>query len=105
MTLQFGHSSLTLASNRGLSCSSYRVVLVSGSSSAIVPPSSPPAAFVPPLLPLPPLSSLPQAAAPALSASAATAASALLRLNLIPTPSPRVSFRLVHVTYFRTVCR
>ncbi len=36
-TTQFGHSWLTCATNSGLSNDSYRVVCVSGSSSAIVP--------------------------------------------------------------------
>src|SRR6266700_6183049 len=43
MILQSEHRDLTLASNSGRSCASYRVVLVSGSSRAIV--------LLPPLLP------------------------------------------------------
>src|SRR3954471_7537908 len=92
MTSQFGHSDFILASNRGLSCASYRAVFVSGSSRATL------AAFVPPseldlvLEPLLESSSLPQAA----SASAPTAAMAakvtrpcipLMELLLLPAGS------------------
>src|SRR3954454_2753092 len=38
MTSQVGHSCLTLATNCGLSCASYRAVLFSGSKSAIFAP-------------------------------------------------------------------
>src|SRR4051794_27636824 len=105
MILQPGQSAFTLASKRGLSCSSYRVVLVSGSSRAIVPLLSDPAAFCepPPPLGLPPPSSPPHAAAPAPSASAASTHSALLRFVLILTPSPRGSHG-ARASQRRTVC-
>src|ERR1700742_1217254 len=81
--LQSGHRAFTLAVKLGRSCSSYLVVLVSGSRSAIVPP-LPPLDDVA-LLVLDPASSLlsPHAASAAVAATHVSAVSARVGVILM----------------------
>src|SRR5918999_2002319 len=90
MISQSGQSSSTLRSKFGRSWASYRAVLVSGRSRAIVPPPSPP----PPSPPPPPSSSSssPQATTAIARASAITTANRLQRLSFMVSSS--LVFRL-----------